>query len=175
MVTEAPVYDKVLLALRRIIRAIDLHSKSLAVQHGLTGPQLILMKELGNGESATIGKLARSACMSSATASGIVSRLESRGLVERVRSSSDRRRVVVTLTGAGKGILKGVPSLLQDKFVREFDKLREWEQNLILSSLQRVGDMMSASDLEATPMLVSGPIEATVTETAEFLGEKVPG
>ncbi len=38
--------DSVLSTLRQIIRAIDLQSRQLAKKYGLTGPQLIILKEI---------------------------------------------------------------------------------------------------------------------------------
>ena len=40
------IKDEVVVALRRIARAIDLHSRHLAQEFGLTGPQAVLLKEL---------------------------------------------------------------------------------------------------------------------------------
>ena len=46
--------ERVLAALRRIIRSIDLHSRKLAQQHSLTGPQLIVMQAINrSGEIST--------------------------------------------------------------------------------------------------------------------------
>ncbi|MBN1341229.1 MAG: winged helix-turn-helix transcriptional regulator [Phycisphaerae bacterium] len=164
------ISDQVLMSLRRIIRAIDLHSRSLVSQYGLTGPQLTILKELGGHCSRSVGDLARAVHLSQATVTGIVDRLERRGLVERSRSDSDRRRVVVTLTVTAQAILDQTPSLLQDNFVRAFGKLENWEQTQILSSLQRVVAMMEAKHLEAMPILATGPITASPERTQAFLG-----
>ncbi|GHX05455.1 transcriptional regulator, MarR family [Vibrio cholerae] len=52
-------HEEVLVALRQIIRAIDLHSKKLNKDAGLTGPQLILMRSIHDlGEQVTIRELA---------------------------------------------------------------------------------------------------------------------
>ena len=44
--SESAITNEVMSALRRIIRAIDLHSRALVQRFGLTGPQLTVLKEL---------------------------------------------------------------------------------------------------------------------------------
>lgn len=150
--------DQVLIALRRIIRAIDLHSKKLAQHQGLTVPQLIVLKEINRASKVTVGEIADAVSLSSATITCILIRLESRGFIQRNRSISDKRRVNVVLTDAGQELLKSAPSLLQEQFIKEFEKLKDWEQTLILSSLQKVARLMDAKDLDAAPVLAEGPI-----------------
>ena len=53
------VEDEILKAIRRIIRAVDLHSRVLAQTHGLTGPQALILKELSRLEDISIGQLAQ--------------------------------------------------------------------------------------------------------------------
>ncbi|EMB18029.1 hypothetical protein RE6C_01273, partial [Rhodopirellula europaea 6C] len=40
--------DKIVAAIRQIIRAVDLHSRQLVGGHGLTGPQLVVLKEIAS-------------------------------------------------------------------------------------------------------------------------------
>lgn len=92
-------HEEVLVALRQIIRAIDLHSKKLNKDAGLTGPQLILMRSIHDlGEQVTIRELAVHTNMSQGTATTILDRLERNGYVQRVRSNSDKRKVHAHLT-----------------------------------------------------------------------------
>ncbi len=150
--------DQVLIALRRIIRAIDLHSKKLAQHQGLTVPQLIVIKEIDHAVTITVGEIAEKVNLSSATVTSILIRLENRGFIERNRSADDKRRVNVELTDSGRKLLRSAPSLLQEQFVKEFSKLKDWEKTMILSSLQRIAGLMDARELDAAPMLAGGPI-----------------
>ncbi len=165
--------DQVLTALRRITRAIDLHSRALEQRHGLTGPQLVLLRLLADGNERSIGELARGASLSQPTVTGIVSRLERRGLARRERSRFDRRRVLVGLTDAGRDAARGAPALLQERFLEGFAALQDWERNLTLASLQRVVHLLEAAGLDAAPILVSGPIEAA--SGADDHGERGAG
>jgi DNA-binding MarR family transcriptional regulator len=151
--------NEVLVALRRIIRAADLHSRHLVKTTGLTSAQLLLMRTLRESGPMTINKLSNIIQLSQATVTTILDRLEGRGLISRERSTEDKRKVFVDLTEAGKNDIAETPLPLQERFVREFSQLAGWEQTLILSSLQRVGEMMDASEIDASPFLDVGALD----------------
>jgi DNA-binding MarR family transcriptional regulator len=137
----------VLSTLRQIIRAIDIHSRQLSKQYGLTGPQLIVISEIGQYGTMTIGELARRISLSQATVTTILDRLELKELAERTRDKQDKRRVYVDITDKARNILETHPNFLQEAFVRRFNALEEWEQTLILSSIQRISAMMNTAEL----------------------------
>lgn len=147
-----------LIALRRIIRAIDIHSRCLTKRYGLTGPQLLLLNEMRTVGRVSVGALAQTAHLSQATVTNIVARLEDHSLVTRSRDVADRRRVWVSLTEKGRQILAAGPQLLQDAFLERFDALRKEEQHTILEALRAVARMMDAEDLSAAPILDVAPI-----------------
>jgi DNA-binding MarR family transcriptional regulator len=79
--------EDVLDALRRVISATDLHSRSLTKTTGLTTPQMLLKKTIGNKDTITIGELTNEIGLSQAMVTVILNRLEKRELVTRVRST----------------------------------------------------------------------------------------
>ncbi len=160
--------DQVIVAIRRVIRAVDLHSKTLAASHGLTGPQALILKALQR-DSLSAGALAACVSLSQGTVTDILKRLEQRGLIRRLRDTEDRRRVLVEATDAGLAVLQQSPPLLQERFVRHFSNLQDWEQNQLLSSLQRIAAMMDAEDIDAAPVLSSGSVRATAKAVEEVL------
>lgn len=151
--------EEVLIALRRVIRATDLHSKRLAKTTGLTAPQILLLQAIRDKGQLNIGELASEVSLSQATVTTILDRLERRGLVYRERSQHDKRKVHAHLTGAAMETLKNAPIPLQDQFARQFEGLREWEQTMILTALQRVAYMMDAQDIDASPVLDVGMLD----------------
>lgn len=157
--------NEVLTALRRVIRATDIHSKRLSKTVGLTAPQLLLMQAIRNStEDSTIGTLANQISLSQATVNNIIGRLESRGLITRTRSEIDKRYVWLHLTEEGEKILDQAPTPLQEQFVERFSQLENWEQNMILSSLQRLAVMMDAEEIDASPILDIGALDRTGEE-----------
>ncbi|CAH0535600.1 hypothetical protein VST7929_03135 [Vibrio stylophorae] len=152
------IHEEVLVAIRQIIRAIDLHSRQLNKELGLTGPQLLIMRAIRDSGEVTIRQLSKNTNMSQATATTIIDRLESRGLVERQRSLLDKRKVHAYLTDEGRRLLSDAPLPLQHHFIERFQALEPWEQNLLLSSVQRISSMMNAEQLNVAPFLEVGAI-----------------
>jgi len=155
--------DAVLVALRRVIRATDLHSKHLAKTTGLTAPQILLLQTIQNQGQVTIGQIANEMSLSQATVTTILDRLEKRGLVFRERSKTDKRKVHAHLTPEGHDMLKHAPTPLQDSFAQQFSSLQEWEQTMIIASLQRVAQMMDAQHIDASPVLDVGVLDRQST------------
>jgi len=151
--------DDVLIALRRVIRATDLHSKYLSKTVGLTAPQLLVLQSLRDFGELPVGELAGKVNLSQATVTSIVDRLEKKGMVQRERSQSDKRKVYVQLTENGVKAVKNAPTPLQESFVRQFSDLHEWEQTSIISYLQRVAQMMDAQHIDAAPVLDVGTLD----------------
>lgn len=161
MQQESDITENILIALRRVIRAIDQHSRTLVQSHGLTGPQALLLTEIVRSGALTGSELARHASLSQATVTDIVKRLESRGLLERSRDTADKRRQLLKATDQGKLLIKQSVPLLQNRFQARLAELKDWEQTQLLASLQRIAEMMNAEDLDAAPMLTSGAITAS--------------
>lgn len=156
MTTEANQEEQVLISLRQIIRATDLYSRKLSKMVGLTAPQLLILRSILELGAVSITKLSQEVSLSQATVTTIIDRLEKRGLVTRHRSNQDRRIVHATLTAAGEAMVSKAPAPLQETFGRHFAALQNWEQAMIVSSLQRVANMMNAEDIDASPVLVVG-------------------
>ena len=152
-------YEQLLISLRRVIRAIDLHSRQLNKQSGLTGPQLMVMQKIAQLDAPLAKQVAEEITLSAATVTTIINRLESRGLVNRQRSETDKRKVHLYLSDSGQAILNHAPKPLQEHFIKRYQGLDEWEQSQLLSSIERIASMMNAEDLDAAPVLLVGKIQ----------------
>ena len=151
-------YDEILISLRRIMRAADLHSQKLMKESGLTAPQLLVMQAIEKEGKPSTSTLARHIAVSQATMTRIIDRLERAGLAKREKSRADKRVVNVCLTESGYDKLKQAPEPLQAEFLRRFRDLEEWEQQMLKSSLLRVAKMMDAEGLDVAPILQAGAI-----------------
>ncbi|KAA0875174.1 MarR family winged helix-turn-helix transcriptional regulator [Nitrincola tapanii] len=149
----------VLVLLRQIIRATELHDKHLSRDTGLTLPQLISMQTLHQHGPMTVGALAKEMNLTQATVTSILDRLERKQLVTRVRSQEDKRKVLVYPTAAGLDLLESAPAPLQSILIEEFEKMAEWEQTLIVASLERVSNILGAHKLDAAPILDIGALD----------------
>ncbi|MGH7142759.1 MAG: MarR family transcriptional regulator [Planctomycetota bacterium] len=161
-----PRYDlQTLRALRRIVRAIDLHSHRLYEVHRITTPQLVCLLTIKEHEPIVQRDLAAQVHLSPSTMVGILDRLEDRGLVRRRRDARDRRLMYISLTPAGRELVTAAPSPLQDRLAAALKLLPESEQRAITAALNRVVDLMEVSHLDAAPMLETGALDATGRRT----------
>jgi len=157
-------YKDVLIALRKITRAIDLHSKQLSRESGLTAPQLLVLREVELLGHAKPSVVAKNVHLSQATVTSIIDRLEVAGLLTRERSQEDRRAVNLILTEAGRKKLESAPELLQSGFIQRFSELEDWERSQLIASIQRLAAMMNADEIDAAPILELGDIKAFMSE-----------
>lgn len=149
---------EILVAIRRVMRAVDMRSKQLERKAGLTVPQWLILQALSASGEMQISELARRISLSHATVTSILNRMSDKGLVQRKRNSADRRAVRVSLTAKGKTTFEEAPELLQEAFVARFRQLERWEQKLLTSAIERVASMMEADGLEVSPILEIGEI-----------------
>ena len=149
---------RLLCALRRIIRAVDIYSRKLNSSLGLTTPQLLCLYTLADAKKMTLSELTKSVNLSGSTVNGIVDRLEAKKYLVRQRSLEDRRKVYLHMTEMGKNLVKKAPSLLQDKLSSEFGELSEAEQTTITQALEKVVEMMELEKVKASPNLIAGDI-----------------
>ena len=154
-------YDDILIALRRITRAIDIQSRRLLKSTGLTTSQLLVLQAINKLNHPTPSAIAKEVLLSQATVTTIVDRMVGHSLVTRERGSTDRRTVTILLTDDAREKLAQAPELLQAGFLREFRKLPDWQRNMLIASLQHIAEMMDASDIDASPILVTGELGKT--------------
>lgn len=90
----------------RLLWAVDhglqRRSKRMAATLGITGPQRLVIRLLGRAPGLSAGQLARVLHLHPSTLTGILDRLEARGLVARRADPTDRRRSILGLTAAGR-------------------------------------------------------------------------
>ena len=151
-----------LVALRRILRVTELNARMLAQQSELTTSQILLLQYVAQQEQALPSAIAKAIELKQATITVLLNQLEARGFVTRSRDTEDRRRVWVRLTSAGQKVLEQSPDLLQSRFQKGFDRLEDWEQSMIITSLERIAALLDARDVEAAPILDVGDLDRLI-------------
>jgi DNA-binding MarR family transcriptional regulator len=81
--------------------ALNSASKRMSKKYGVTGPQRLAIRFVGRHPGIAPGELAKLLHIHPSTLTGVLSRLEERGLVERQLNVVDRRKSHLKLTGAG--------------------------------------------------------------------------
>lgn len=144
-------------SIRRIVDAVDRNNKRVCKPLGLTPAQLTCLRELHDAGDLAIGALARRVGSSGTTLTGVIDRLEAKGLVVRRRSPKDRRSVQLTITDGGKAALGRLPDGKLDPFFESVDVLSEAEAAQLDALLARIAEQLEAPAAR-TPSLVGGPL-----------------
>ena len=107
---DTPEARALLEALRAVARELRLTEQRERPQLGVPPAQLRVLRELSVRPAASLGELATRTYTDPSSASVVVQRLVERGLVMREESEADRRRTVLTLTPAGRGLVAAAPA-----------------------------------------------------------------
>lgn len=144
-------------ALRRITRALDVHSRKLHREWKITSPQLLCLHTLQKESVHTLSLLASELHLSVSTVNGILDRLEARGLVSRSRSLEDQRKVLLGITPAGQALIDSVPELMRDSYRRAFSRMPADEQMLLSELLVKLARHFDPEITPAYHDLITGP------------------
>lgn len=112
---------------------------SLASEFELSAAQCHVLHRMEPGEPIAMGKLAEALACDASNVTGLVDRLESRGLVRRHVDASDRRVKVLELTPAGTRLRSTVIQRMTRPPAR-LDRLSLEEQQQLVKILKRLVD-----------------------------------
>ncbi len=148
---------RILHALRQLVRILDINSRKLARERGVTSVQLFCMSTMALDGSDTATAIAAKVHLSSSTVVGVLDRLEARELVTRGRDVSDRRVVRVNLTDAGREVVETTLHPVQDLLERKFNGLTLAGATRIAESLESLVGMLDGDDAGALGPLPRPP------------------
>jgi len=147
MAKKAPIVSGIIDNVRRVFKVVNEQSKKAERETGITGPQLWAIKVIGDLSPVRVSDLASRMYLHPATVVGILDRLESRGLVRRIRSKDDRRVVNVQLTDAGKKIVTKAPQVAQGLLVAGLEVLPVKKLQGIAAALEELVHILGAQEL----------------------------
>ena len=140
--------DSVAHLMRRILNMVAMQVENELEPSGLTNAQWVPLLKLYMGSASTVAELARECQLDAGGMTRLLDRLETKGLVRRIRSSEDRRVVNLELSDEGRAAAKEIPAILcgvQNEHMRGFS-MEEWQ--LLRSLLRRVLDNAIAVQAE---------------------------
>lgn len=100
---------EVLKLFRILVKSIRGHYQVVENRSGVSGAQLWTLSHIAGNPGSKVGELARALAIHQSTASNLVGRLESLGLLARNRLRHDQRSVELTLTPEGRKALTRAP------------------------------------------------------------------
>lgn len=150
-------FTDILTSLRRIIRTVNLESKRIEKEYGISIPQLLCLHFLRKQKNyqASHKQLKDQLSLNASTITGIISRLEKKGLVAKLPRFGDRRVSLVTLTAKGENMLNNSPQPMHLKLSRKLEKLSPDELDKLQQAFVLISNFLEADDLDASPILTS--------------------
>lgn len=146
---------EILIKIRRIVRSVDIESKKIQKEFGVSIPQVLCLSFLHESYSyqSTQAEIRKFLNLNSSTVSGIINRLEHKGLVARLPKSGDKRTVNIALTSSGDQLLNSIPSLLHEQLSINLQKLDDSKLKELVESLDTLATLMQIEKLEASPLI----------------------
>lgn len=146
---------EILIKIRKIVRSINLESKKIQKEYGVSIPQVLCLGYLKDSENyqASQGEIKKFLNLNSSTTSGIINRLEAKNLVARLPKSGDKRVVNIALTSNGDKLLAKIPFLLHEQLTKKLDELKPAAIRQIHESLELLIEMLEITDVDASPLI----------------------
>lgn len=139
-------------AIRSIVRALRLNTRSIEGKLGISLAQLFVLQQLAEKPAESLNELADRTATHQSSVSVVVRRLVDRGYVTREAAASDRRRVQIALTESGRSLLRGAPPTVQSDLMTGMARMNP-EQRATLADLLETWLLASGIDLAAPPMM----------------------
>lgn len=142
---------EILMQIRKIGRSINLESKKIEKEYGVSIPQVICLHYLRDTENfqATQGEIRKFMNLNASTTSGIINRLEAKGLVARLPRSGDKRVVTIALTSRGDELMNQMPSLLHEKLSDKLNRLSNDTIRQVQESLELLVTLLGIGQISA--------------------------
>jgi DNA-binding MarR family transcriptional regulator len=133
---ERPV-DRSMNAVRSIVRAFRVNTRAIELKMGISLAQLFVLQQLTERPADSLNELAERTATHQSSVSVVVRRLVERGFVSRASSPTDRRRIEIAVTPAGRALLEDAPTTIQTQLMTALRRLGRDEQNTLASLLER--------------------------------------
>ncbi|MBB5855569.1 MarR family winged helix-turn-helix transcriptional regulator [Amycolatopsis umgeniensis] len=137
--------------LQRLSRILDKKLKEFNAEHGLESWEfdvLTTLRRSGEADGLTPGALLKAAMVTSGAITNRIDRMETKGLVERVRDSDDRRSVKIRLTAKGREVVDEVFVLHLENEARLLPDLAPAQWAELISGLRLLLEHFGDTSLE---------------------------
>jgi DNA-binding MarR family transcriptional regulator len=138
----APRAEVVAAELRPVLLRLARELRKETERTGVTACQETLLRLVQRSSGHSLAELASAEGISPSALSGHIDRLEHAGLIERVRSTDDRRRVGLRLTGEGSRLLRRSPARGTTWLAERLRALEQPELQAIHDALQALGALV---------------------------------
>ena len=139
-------------AIRRLVRAVYLDTAQMSRQYGLTGSQSMVLRSLIHSGPLSSADLSRKLYVTPSNITGVIDRLEKKGLVERIRKEGDRRVSLITLTETGSELSKSLPDPIEKRFISQLADLEPEHVQILGVAMSQILNLMDTKGIEEAPL-----------------------
>src|SRR3954471_11795326 len=151
-VTSSDDIARAMNAIRSIVRALRLNTRSIEGKLGISLAQLFVLQQLLDKPAESLNELAERTATHQSSVSVVVRRLVDAGLVTRTSAPHDRRRVHIALTELGRQRLDDAPPTVQFQLTEALQSMST-EQRHTLADLLEQWAISAGLDVSPMPML----------------------
>ncbi len=143
---QKPAFLSVIRELARTYQAFEQYSGSHVRALGLTTCQFDIVVTLGNTPGMNFRELGEKTLITNGTLTGVVDRLEEKGIVRRAADSRDGRSQVVSLTAAGEQLFSEVFPAHLEHMGKAFERMSREETETARQTLERLGSIFNLNE-----------------------------
>jgi DNA-binding MarR family transcriptional regulator len=147
-VDRVNAYTLIRKQVRKMERCAQHYSRELQEKHGITGPQLGVLRHIAQNSHTTLTELASTLQLHITTVDSFIERLHKRKLIRKRRGRDDKRSVEISISAAGEKILRAAPIGGFMKLNDNLEKLPEKELQKIYDALEKLVELYGATDIE---------------------------
>lgn len=140
---------RIIYQIRRLMQAGYQYTKELNKNYQVSAPQLNCLLALNEIGPLPPSQIARHIMVKSSTVTGVIDRLEFKGLVQRTRNSPDRRVITIELTKAGEALAQHAPPPIQQQIVDGLKRLQPDQLKQIVYYLELLTHMLDFQEYDS--------------------------
>ncbi|MDR9398097.1 MarR family transcriptional regulator [Salibacter sp.] len=145
----------IILNIRKIVRSINLESKRIQKEFGVSIPQLLTLVYLNEQEEfkARQSEIKKYLNLNASTVTGLIYRLEAKGYVAKLPKTGDRRVTYVSITTKGKYIIENSPGLLHTELRDKLENMSPDQFEEVKKASNLLVNVLGAKDVSASPVI----------------------
>lgn len=140
-------------AIRSIVQTLRNSGRETEQKLGITNAQLYVLSELRDRPALSINELADRTYTHQSSVSMVVARLVENRLVTRTASSRDGRRLAVSLTPAGRAILRKSPDPVQTRLIHALRRMSRADLRELANGLGCLTEILGEQETQARPKM----------------------
>jgi DNA-binding MarR family transcriptional regulator len=149
---DSPAIELAMSAIRSLVREMRVNTRAIESKAGMSLAQLFVLHCLADKAADSLNELAQRTATHQSSVSVVVTRLLQKGYVSRTHAESDRRRILLEITPAGREVLVNAPSTIQMRLITSLQAMPV-EDAAALANLLRLWLAGAGIDMVGAPML----------------------